>query len=60
MTELLLIDPTNMDYIVSRELENYLEFVPRRDAYEGTFYTRTDYLVEEPKAAVLVKNIDVS
>lgn len=59
-TYLVLASPDNFDYVVSRDMENYMEFKPRRDSYEGTFYTKVDFLVEDPEAVVLIKNVDIS
>lgn len=58
-THVLLANPQNLVYVVYREMRNYLTFQERTDSFEGTFYSYTDYMIEEPNAVVLVKNIAV-
>lgn len=56
-SDLWLVDPNNLIWGVKREIQVYREFVPRKDTIEYTMYTRVGANVENPQAAVVVRNI---
>lgn len=57
---LLLCHPQNLVYVISREIETFLERKPRRDAWEATLYSKTDFIVENFDSCVLIYNIGSS
>jgi hypothetical protein len=52
-----LVDPNNLIWGVKREIQVYRQFVPRKDTIEYTMFTRVGASIENPNAAVLVKNV---
>ncbi len=44
--------PSNLIHVISREIEVWWEYKPRKDAYESTVYTRTDDIIENTDAIV--------
>jgi hypothetical protein len=56
-SDVWLTDPKNLIWGVKREIKIYREFVPRKDAIEYTMFTRVGCSIENPNAAVLVKNV---
>lgn len=56
-SDIWLVDPKNLIWGVKREIKVYREFVPRKDTIEYTMFTRVGTAVENPNAAVLVKNV---
>lgn len=56
-SDLWLVDPNNLIWGVKREIQVYRQFVPRKDTIEYTMYTRVGAAIENPNAAVLVKNV---
>lgn len=52
-----LVDPNNLIWGVKREIQVYRQFVPRKDTIEYTMFTRVGAAIENPNAAVLVKNV---
>jgi hypothetical protein len=56
-SDLWLVDPQNLIWGVKREIVVYRQFVPRKDAIEYTMFTRVGAAIENPNAAVLVKNV---
>ena len=56
-SDVWLTDPNNLIWGVKREIQVYREFVPRKDTIEYTMYTRVGANVENPQAAVVVKNV---
>lgn len=51
--------PENFIYVIRRYVETYWEFVPRRDRWENTTYTETDYAIENKDAIVKAINMKV-
>lgn len=56
-SDVWLVDPNNLIWGVKREIQVFREFVPRKDTIEYTMYTRVGCTVENPLAAVVVKNV---
>jgi hypothetical protein len=56
-SDLWLLDPKNLIWGVKREIVVYRQFVPRKDAIEYTLFTRVGAAIENPNAAVLVRNV---
>jgi hypothetical protein len=56
-SDVWLVDPNNLIWGVKREIQVFREFVPRKDTIEYTMYTRVGANVENPLAAVIVKNV---
>ena len=56
-SDVWLVDPNNLIWGVKREIQVYRQFVPRKDTIEYTMYTRVGTSIENPNAAVLVKNV---
>ena len=56
-SDIWLVDPNNLIWGVKREIQVYRQFVPRKDTIEYTMYTRVGAAIENPNAAVLVKNV---
>ena len=56
-SDVWLVDPNNLIWGVKREIQVFREFVPRKDTIEYTMYTRVGCTVENPQAAVVVKNV---
>lgn len=52
-----LVDPKNLIWGVKREIQIYRVFQPKKDTIEYTMFTRVGAAVENPNAAVLVKNV---
>ena len=52
--------PSNLIHVISREIEVYWEFKPRKDAWESTVYTRTDDILENADALVTAYDIRVA
>lgn len=52
-----LVDPKNLIWGVKRDIVVYRQFVPRKDTIEYTMFTRVGAAIENPNAAVLVKNV---
>lgn len=55
--DLWLVDPKNLIWGVRRAIQVFREFKPKKDAIEYTMYTRVGANVENPAAAVVVKNV---
>lgn len=56
-SDVWLVDPDNLIWGVKREIQVFRQFVPRKDTIEYTMYTRVGAAIENPNAAVLVKNV---
>ena len=56
-SDLWLVDPNNLIWGVRRQIQVFREFKPKKDAIEYTLYTRVGANVENPQAAVVVKNV---
>lgn len=56
-SDVWLVDPANLIWGVKREIQVYRQFVPRKDTIEYTMFTRVGAAIENPNAAVLVKNV---
>lgn len=56
-SDVWLVDANNLIWGVKREIQVYREFVPRKDTIEYTMYCRVGAAIENPNAAVLVKNV---
>ena len=56
-SDLWLVDPQNLIWGVKRAIQVFREFVPKKDTIEYTMYTRVGANVENPQAAVVVKNV---
>lgn len=56
-SDVWLVDPNNLIWGVKREIKVYRQFVPRKDTIEYTMFTRVGAAIENPNAAVLVKNV---
>lgn len=56
-SDVWLVDPNNLIWGVKREIQVYRQFVPRKDTIEYTMFTRVGAAIENPNAAVLVKNV---
>ncbi len=56
-SDVWLVDPKNLVWGVKREIQVYRQFVPRKDTIEYTMFTRVGCTIENPQAAVLVKNV---
>lgn len=56
-SDLWLVDPKNLIWGVRREIQVFREFKPKKDTIEYTLYTRVGANVENPQAAVVVKNV---
>lgn len=56
-SDLWLVDPNNLIWGVRREIQVFREFKPKKDTIEYTMYTRVGANVENPTAAVVVKNV---
>lgn len=56
-SDVWLVDPNNLIWGVKREIKVYRQFVPRKDTIEYTMFTRVGCSIENPNAAVLVKNV---
>jgi len=56
-SDVWLVDPNNLIWGVKREIQVYRQFVPRKDTIEYTMFTRVGCAIENPNAAVLVKNV---
>lgn len=59
MTFIWLTIPANFIYVVQREFEVHWEFVPRRDVYENTCYSRIAVAIENKDAVVVIQNVRV-
>lgn len=55
--DIWLTDPRNLLWGVKREIQVFREFKPKKDTIEYTMYTRVGTQVENPAAAVVVKNV---
>jgi hypothetical protein len=56
-SDIWLVDPNNLIWGVKREIVVYRQFVPRKDTIEYTMFTRVGAAIENPNAAVLVRNV---
>lgn len=56
-SDLWLTDPQNLIWGVKKDIKVFREFKPRKDTIEFTMFTRVGASVENPNAAVLVRNI---
>lgn len=56
-SDVWLVDPNNLIWGVKRDIKVYRQFVPRKDTIEYTMFTRVGCSIENPNAAVLVKNV---
>lgn len=56
-SDVWLVDPNNLIWGVKREVQVFREFKPKKDTIEYTMYTRVGANVENPQAAVVVKNV---
>lgn len=55
--DIWLTDPKNLLWGVKREIKVYREFQPKKDTIEYTMFTRVGTQVENPAAAVVVRNV---
>lgn len=55
--DIWFLDPKNLIWGVKRDIVVYRQFVPRKDSIEYTMFTRVGCAIENPNAAVLVKNV---
>lgn len=51
--------PENFVGLYRRQVETYWEFIPRRDRWENTTYTESDFMIENPDAIVKATNVKV-
>lgn len=56
-SDLWLVDAKNLIWGVKREIKVMREYKPKKDTIEYTMYTRVGCQVENPQAAVVVKNV---
>jgi len=56
-SDVWLVDGQNLIWGVKREIQVFREFKPKKDTIEYTMYTRVGAAIENPNAAVLVKNV---
>lgn len=56
-SDIWLTDTKNLIWGVKREIQVFREFKPKKDTIEYTMYTRVGCQVENPTAAVIVKNV---
>ena len=56
-SDVWLVDPNNLIWGLKREIVVYRQFVPRKDTIEYTMFTRVGCAIENPNAAVLIKNV---
>lgn len=56
-SDVWLVDPNNLIWGVKREIKVYRVFVPKKDTIEYTVFTRVGASIENPNAAVLIKNV---
>lgn len=56
-SDVWLVDPKNLIWGVKREIKVHRQFIPRKDSIEYTMFTRVGAAIENPNAAVLVKNV---
>jgi len=56
-SDVWLVDPQNLIWGIKREIVVYRQFVPRKDSIEYTLFTRVGAAIENPNAAVLIKNV---
>lgn len=56
-SDVWLTDPQNLVWGIKREVQVFREFKPKKDTVEYTLYTRVGVAVENPQAAVVVKNV---
>jgi len=54
-----LTNPQNLIAVISRDITIHWEFVPRRDRWQSTIYTRVDCLIENTDAFVMGINLQV-
>ena len=59
-SDVWLVDPNNLIWGVKREIKVYRQFVPRKDTIEYTMFTRVGAAIENPNAAVLIKNVPLT
>jgi HK97 family phage major capsid protein len=52
--------PMNFVHVITRDIEVYFEFKPRKDGWESTTYTRTDDILENVNALVTGYNVRVA
>jgi hypothetical protein len=55
--DIWLVDPQNLLFGIKREITVWREYKPKKDTIEWTIFTRCGVSVENPAAAVLVKNV---
>lgn len=58
-SEVLLLDPKNLVYVVQRDVSSEWERKPRNDRWEGTFYLRSDYVIKDIPAIVRCDDVSV-
>lgn len=56
-SDVWLVDPKNLIWGVKREIKVSREYKNKKDTYEYTMFTRVGAAIENPNAAVLVKNV---
>lgn len=56
-TKILLTVPTNLIWVVSREIRTYVFFREEADATFSVTYTRCDFVVENQDAIVVIENV---
>lgn len=56
-SDVWLVDANNLIWGVKREIQVFREFKPKKDTIEYTMFTRVGAAIENPNAAVLVKNV---
>lgn len=56
-SDVWLLDANNLIWGIKREIQVFREFKPKKDTIEYTMFTRVGAAIENPNAAVLVKNV---
>jgi hypothetical protein len=56
-SDIWLLDPQNLLWGIKREITVWREYKPKKDTIEWTIFTRVGAGVENPQAAVIVKNV---
>ncbi len=56
-SDIWLLDPQNLLWGIKREITVWREYKPKKDTIEWTIFTRVGAGVENPNAAVIVKNV---
>lgn len=59
-TEIWLLDPKNLVFIIQRKVKWEWQRQPRSDAWEATVHTRVDVVIENENAVVRAKNVSLT